>query len=143
MKIQCTLVHFTGWETVSAGGIWWCCWKTHRVFEKNPIIFFGLLHVHFSSTHSSDILKYFPLKLGKRFIIYLDIWHLIFWEVPQMPGLAGSRKVDFFLKMCLHLKDSINKVTDNSFIAQFKNHIYVPKDCYKQNTVALLFQCLY
>lgn len=49
--------------------------KKHTIFEKNllKIFFFGLLHVHLPSAYSSNIFQYFPLKLGKTFIINLDI----------------------------------------------------------------------
>lgn len=51
-----------------------------------------------------------------------------------MPGLAASTQVDCFLRMYLHLKNNMNKVTDNSFIIQFKSYIYDPKGYYKKNT---------
>lgn len=40
---------------------------------KKSFFFFGLLHGQFSSTYSGNTLQYFPLKLVKTFIIYLDI----------------------------------------------------------------------
>lgn len=47
--------------------------KLTQSLKKSFFFFFGLLHGQFPSTYLSNTLQYFPLKLGKTFIIYLDI----------------------------------------------------------------------
>lgn len=81
--------------------------------------------------------QYFAVFSSK---VRKDIYHisryLRFYFLRSLPnaGLAASTQVDCFLRMYLHLKNNMNKVTDNSFIIQFKSYIYDPKGYYKKNT---------